>query len=159
MPSFARPRATLRVIHLATLASTGIYVVVAHAVEHETPADGVAPMLRYGLIGAAVLAALAVPILRRVLMPRGAPDHPYQRSPGAAAEPPATAEDLLARVLTAYLTIWAVSGSVATYGLILSFLAADAAEIYPFAVVSAALLVANAPRAATLDAIARAAEG
>ncbi len=141
---------TLRILHLAMLASVAIYELVVHVAA--PPPSEVLPALRYAFAAAAVVTAIAVIGVRRVVMPPREQASPYH---AAAPVPPPSAE-VFQRAFTGYILCWGLSESVAIYGLVLSFLGGTPAAMHPYAAAAVLLLLTTAPRKDDLEAMARA---
>ncbi|MCA9538206.1 MAG: hypothetical protein KC620_04930 [Myxococcales bacterium] len=143
----------LRLVHAAMVFSVLVYAVVVHFAireQGETPVDG--PDLMLPLAFAALVAGLAAPVMRRVLMPP-------RRPPTSLREPPPThvPPRHFARAFTAWIVSWAACEAVTVLGLVLAFLLRRPSAFYPFAAGALLLFAFLAPRRADLEAVARAA--
>ena len=153
----ARVLQTQWILFGALAASIVVYgVVVLVAIQGEpVPID---TTLRWILAAAAVLTTVAVLSLRRARLPRLVEDEtPYHREQlhGPLERVP---EAVAARLQTAYILTWALSESVALFGLVLAFVGQKPAEYWPFGFAALLLILTNPPTRGRLESAARAAE-
>ncbi len=138
----------------ASILIYGVVVVVA-AKGEPVPLD---PMLRWILAGVSVMTSVAVLVLRRARLPPLAEDEsPYQRQ---NAPPPVEVvpEAVVAKLFTTYILTWALSESIAIYGVVLAFLSQSPKEFWPFGFAALLLILTNPPTRGRLESATRAAQ-
>lgn len=153
---------TARILHLALTVAMVIYGVVLHvilAVQKEAPpmtSQEATPILVALAVVALGTAAIAIPIVRRKLLPPSKPPQHREDYFSAPRIPPAVGA-ALSKYLTASIVTWALIESLALYGLVAGFILMDAWPYYAFGGPALALMVFFVPRRIDLEAVARAA--
>lgn len=150
----------MRIVHAAITVSIGMYAVVLSNVSGQDRARPNGPpdldVLTYVFMGiSAVELAIVFLVLRPRLLPPWARTGRAEALAGPAPEPGAAARQAIARYVVLSIIGWAITESVAIYGLILGFLKFEMKPFLPFAGVAVAALLLQAPRKAHVDAIAR----
>lgn len=139
---------TLRLVYVVLLSSVLLYLAVAmFAVEPDNPPAGSTGLL-VPLAALAALVGVATPFVRRALLPPLATQGP------APAEMPSRTSQ---RLMIAAIVGWALSESVALFGLVLAFTTRNVAVMPPFVAGSLLLFAAFAPRRSLVEDAARAA--
>lgn len=150
----------LHILHGALFASLAIYAVVGViATQGPAPPSTVRPMDPgvlvpiLGGVGAAML-LVVVPLLRRRLMP-ARERFPQSLDLDVEADDATTAA--LAKLRTASIITWGLCESVATFGLVATFLYREPLYYAPFGAASAIAMLAHAPRRLVVEEVVRAA--
>lgn len=125
---------TTVIIGLALMASLVIYLVAAQIIrDQNAPFNGFAPpgddfaTIKYALLGVAILEFFAIQLLNRLILSSRA----SMGTSGAGVFPPD-----IQRLVTAAIISFALSESVAIYGLVLFFIQGDMTDLYLFLLLS-----------------------
>jgi hypothetical protein len=145
---------TLMILHLALMMSLGVYFFVLYTVVQNNPPAPLEPVMFYALTAVAVMIMLMIPVLRGKLLP------PMREAASLDETVPQNdaTQQAVARVLTTSLLSWALCESIATFGLMLSFMSRDLKYFYGFAAVSLVNFAIYRPNKELLLGAARAAQ-
>lgn len=131
------------------LLSLGVYVVVAHVLADsmagrtaEASGQSTADLLRYPLIGAAVVIFIVTHYVRKLMLKKAA----EKKTRPLDAEASSQMDPIMARYLPVVVVSGALSEAVGIFGLVLFLVGADFNTLYVFIAASAAALYTNRPR-------------